>query len=135
MHKIKVRWVIVNNEKIFLVREIKKHFYYLPWGTLEGWESFKDCLKRELMEELWVKAIIWDIVNIREFKTEDWFYLDLWFKIENSKDFLNIEKENTSHWFEYYDEGFYSYKELEWCDVRPKNLEDILKNNINISFI
>lgn len=135
MHKIKVRWVIINNNKIFLVREIKKHFYYLPWWTLEWNETFKECLNREIIEELWIKPIIWDLLNIREFKTENGIILDIWFEIKNYKDFEKIDKDKTSHWFEYYDEWFYTFDELIWKDVKPLNIKQILDQKINIDII
>ena len=99
MHKIKVRWVIEKDNKIFLVREINKHFFYLPWGTLDENESFRDCLKREILEEFWIEAVVWELVSIREFKNEEWFY---------------------------------SFDELEDCDVRPKDLEKLLNEKINL---
>jgi len=133
MHKIKVRWVILdNNKKVFLVREIKKHFYYLPWWTLEEWESFKECLKREIQEELWVIPIIWDIISIREFENNWKFQLDVWFNIKNFNDYINIDKSKATHSHEYYNEWFYSFKELEWKDLRPKNLEKLLNKKISI---
>ena len=119
MHKIKVRWVILNKNKIFLVREVKKHFYYLPWGTLEWNESLKECLDREIQEELGVKPVIWKLLNIEEFRNDSGLYLDIWFEITNFQDFEYIHKNNATHAFEYYDEGFYSFEELEWKDVRP----------------
>lgn len=133
MHKIKVRWVILdNNNKVFLVKEIKKHFYYLPWWTLEEWESFKECLNREIIEELWVKPSIWDIISIREFENNWKYQLDIWFSIKNYKDYINIDKSKASHSHEYYDEWFYAFSELEWKDLRPKNLEELLNKKINI---
>lgn len=136
MHKIKIRWVILDKNKIFLVREIKKHFYYLPWWTLEKWESFKECLKREIFEELWVIPIVWDLLHIREFKTEDWVYLlDIWFEIKNIEDFKIINKEKATHAFEYYDEWFYSFEELKDKDVKPWNIEEVINNKLNIDII
>lgn len=132
MHKIKVRWIIKKENKIFLVREIKKHFYYLPWWTLDENESFRDCLKREIFEEFWVKAEIWELVSIREFENEGNFYLDVWFEIKNFSDFENIDKSKATHWFEYYDEWFYDLKKLKEKDLRPANLEELLNKKINL---
>lgn len=128
MHKIKVRGVIIREDKIFLVREIKKHFFYLPWWTLENRESLQDCLKREIYEELWVHPVVGELISIREFEVNSSFYLDVWFNIENSHDFISIDKTNATHSFEYYDEGFYSFDEMKWKDMRPSDLEDILNN-------
>lgn len=132
MHKIKVRWVIKKENKIFLVREINKHFYYLPWWTLDENESFRDCLKREIFEEFWIKAEIWKLITIREFENEKKFYLDIWFEIKKFWDFENIDKTKASHSFEYYDEWFYDLEELKWKDLRPWNLKELLNKKINL---
>lgn len=130
MHKIKVRWIIKKENKLFLVREIKKHFYYLPWWTLDQNESFKDCLKREFFEEFWINAKIWELITIKEFENDEKFYLDVWFEIKNYKDFENIDKSKTTHGFEYYDKWFYDLEELKWKDLRPWNLKELLNEKI-----
>ncbi len=136
MHKIKVRWVILDDDnKIFLVREIKKHFYYLPWWTLEKWKSLRECLNREIIEELWIKPIIWDIISIREFENSWSHQLDIWFDIKNYKDYKNIDKAKASHAYEYYDEWFYSFDELTWKDVKPWNVQEILNRRVSIDII
>jgi len=128
MKKIKVRWVIILENKIFLLREIKKHFYYLPWWTLEEWETIRECLKRELFEELWVKAEIWELISMREFKNSDDIMLDFWFNINNPIDFIKIDKNIATHSFEYYDEWFYNFDEIHNLDVKPNNIEQIIKD-------
>jgi len=126
MHKIKVRWVIQQKNTIFLVRDPYKHFYYLPGGTLEDDENFKECLDREIREELWVKPLIWSLLSIQEFPTNNGLYLDIWFETRNWEDFQKIKKDTTSHGFEYYDEWFYTFDELIGKDVRPINIQEIL---------
>lgn len=132
MHKIKVRWIVRKENKIFLVREINKHFFYLPWWTLDNNESFRDWLKREIFEEFWIKAEVWELISIREFKNENWFFLDIWFEIKNWQDFENIDKSKASHSFEYYDEWFYSFEEMENKDLRPQNLKNLLNEKISL---
>jgi len=135
MHTIKVRGVIKREKSIFLMRDTKKHFYYLPWGTLEDGETFKQCLQREIVEETGIIPILWELVCIREFATEYGFYLDVWFQILNAADFQKIQKNNTTHGFEYYDEWFYSWSELHWKDVRPKKLQEILETSPYIDIL
>ena len=59
------------------------------------------------------------IINIEEFRNDSGLYSYIWFQITNFQDFEYIHKNNATHTFEYYDEGFYSFEELEWKDMRP----------------
>ncbi|MBB1554263.1 NUDIX domain-containing protein [Candidatus Gracilibacteria bacterium] len=86
---------------------------------MEGNESFKECLDREIQEELGVKPVIGKLLNIEEFRNDSGLYLDIWFEIINFQDFEYIYKNNATHAFEYYDEGFYSFEDLEGKDVLP----------------
>jgi len=135
MHIIKVRGVILREGSIFLMRDPEKHFYYLPWWTLEKQETFTECLCREIVEETGIIPVVWEPLCVREFKTENGLNVDIWCSIHNSEDFLVIQKSNTTHGFEYYDEGFYSWDELKWKDVRPENLREILENQPSISIV
>lgn len=122
MHKIKVRGVIVLEERIFLVRETKKGFFYLPGGTLADGESLKECLMRELYEELGVRAVVGDLMTIREFRSRDEYYLDFWFLIDNPLEFCSIDKTIVSHGFENQDEWFYLLSDLSNEMVLPPDL-------------
>ena len=45
-------------------------FWEFPGGKLEPGESPAQCLKRELREELAVEAVVFDILNLTEFRYE-----------------------------------------------------------------
>jgi len=87
------------------------------------------------MEELWVIPNIWKLINIEEFKNNNWLFLDIWFEIKNYNDFISINKNKATHAFEYYDEWFYSFEELLWKDVRPWNIKEIINNKLNINLL
>lgn len=46
---IRMKGLIINDNNIFLGKE--KNIYQFPGGHLEDNETFKDCLKREILEE------------------------------------------------------------------------------------
>jgi len=127
MHKIKVRGVIRNKTGIFLSRDTGNQCFYLPGGTLEDGESFQECLKREILEELGVVAEIGEVLLVREFQNGEKLYLDVWFAIVNTADFLQIDKSRASHGFECSDEGFYPLETLKTMDVIPGNMQKMLE--------
>ena len=54
-YRISAKALILNEDKKFLlVREEK--WRELPWGWLEYWETPQECIKRELMEEMWINV-------------------------------------------------------------------------------
>lgn len=125
--RVKVRWVVINEWKVFLCKLAKWDFYCLPWWTLEQWETLKECLKREFIEELWVKPKIWERLYFQEFFSNEKANttIDFWFKVNNYKDFLNIDLSKTSHWFELSEAWFYDLEEIE--NYRPDWLKDLVK--------
>lgn len=56
------RCFLKNSEwKFLLVRHKEKKHWVLPGGHIEKWEDIYSAIKREIEEELWVKAkIIWE---------------------------------------------------------------------------
>lgn len=135
MHKIKVRWVIQKDERIFLVRETTHHFLYLPGGTLDDDETLKECLEREIFEELWVKPVIGDLISIREFWGQFWLQIDVWLEILNTSDFEDLDTSKATHSFENYDERFYTFEELQGQNIKPHNLIERLKHKGKIEII
>lgn len=54
-YRLSAKALILDQDKKFLlVREEK--WRDLPWGWLEYWETPKECIKRELMEEMWIEV-------------------------------------------------------------------------------
>lgn len=124
--KVKVRWVIIDNSKVFLCRLSTGWFYCLPWWTLEKWETLEECLEREFIEELWVKPIIWDVIYTQQFfsKNKETTWIDFWYKINNPDDYKNIDLSKTTHWFELSEVWFYDLDKIE--NYKPTWLKEIL---------
>ena len=126
--QIKARWVIINPEgKIFLCKLKKEDFFCLPWGTLEEGELVKQCLARELMEELWVGASIGKLLHINDFlrKKNGESVVDLRYEILNPEDFMNIDLSKASHGFENSEVGFYDLDTIQGM-YKPETLKSVI---------
>lgn len=130
--KIKTRWIIRNQWKIFLLKDKKSGFYMLPWWTLENDDvSARACLEREIKEELGIDGIVGKCVLVRELYNTQWILTyDFIFEITNFQDFINIKQELATHWFEYTEFWFYERSDLDCEQLRPKNLFELIEHNM-----
>lgn len=115
---IRVRALVKYEWDVFLVQNDGRDFYSLPGGKHEWNEDMKATLKRELLEELYVDAEIWDLVWTNEF-VKDWkFNLDLIYSVNNPEVFLNYNLEKASHSFELSWAWFFNLEKFS-TDVKP----------------
>lgn len=121
---IRVRALIKHNGKTFLVKNNGRDFYCLPGWKHEWDENMKDTLKRELKEELFVDAEIWELITINEYLKDDKYNLDLVFDVINSEDFLNFDLEKATHSFELSDAWFFDINDKNLI-LKPSNLTEI----------
>jgi 8-oxo-dGTP pyrophosphatase MutT (NUDIX family) len=122
---VKARAVIIQGDKIFLGKLAKYNFACLPGGTLEPRETLRECLARELMEELGVVAQIGPLVYTQEIIRENSTMLDFWYWIENPNDFNHIDLSVVSHGFEHDEVGFYDPRNLD-LPLRPEKLPELV---------
>lgn len=125
---IKVRWVIIKDNKIFLVRDSESWNFILPWWKQEFWENIKDTFYREMLEETWVKAEIDKFIWFKEYIAKNWnITIQFLFKVKNIDDFENIDKDKCSHWYEWRECWFYSLEYLKSNNYDiPQDLEQII---------
>jgi ADP-ribose pyrophosphatase YjhB (NUDIX family) len=122
---VKARGIILQGGKIFLGKLAKYHFACLPGGTLELGETLRECLARELMEELGVVAQIGPLVYTQEIIRENSTMFDFWYWIENPDDFTDIDLSTVSHGFEHDEVGFYDPRALN-IPLRPERLPELV---------
>ena len=95
---VRVYALILNDKKEILISEENRHgksFTKFPGGGLEWGEGIKECLVRELEEELGLKAMIGDLFYVNEFFQESAFaknnqMISFYYSI-TSIDFQSIE--------------------------------------------
>jgi len=124
---IKVRAIILHEGKLLAVKHPHDtSFSALPGGHLEWDEDLKECLSREMIEELGVKPEIGRLLYVNKYTQEDnKHYIEFFFEVKNGADYLNIEKLARSHAFE--------IAEIVWVsptdDIRimPKSLGEDFK--------
>ncbi len=129
--EVKLRWLILEDNKIFLVQLSRGEFGCLPGGTLEKGEELEQCLAREIYEELWIEPKVGNQKYQQHFMRDDWTHVfDFWYEIKNPEDFKNINLEKASHWYEIKQAWFYDINQLDNLDfeVKPNNLESIINN-------
>lgn len=80
--KERVRAIIVNNDKIILIKRVKSEgvYFVFPGGGVEGGENKTEALLREVREELGLDVIITELVSSLRFDKDkfeqiEYFYL------------------------------------------------------------
>ena len=96
---IKVRAIILHEGKLLVVRHPHDtSFVALAGGHLEWGEDVKECLSREMIEELGVKPDIGRLFYINTFtQTDNKQYVEFFFEVKNGGDYLDTEKLTRSH--------------------------------------
>ena len=128
---IRCRAIILHEGKLLLVRhQHDKSFAALPGGHLEFGEGVKECLRRELVEELGVEPKVGRLLYVNTFVDKNNTQpLEFFFEVLNGKDYKNCETLVRSHSHE--------LSEILWANpadgihILPKQLEeDFTSGNI-----
>ncbi len=102
MYRVKCRGVIVHEGKLLVVRHPQDpSFAALPGGKMENGEDPKQCVARELQEELGVEAVVGRLLYVNLFtdpKENSW--VEFFFEVLNPEAFVNFENNHRSHAYE-----------------------------------
>lgn len=103
--KIRCRGIIVHDGKLLLVKHSPDaDFYALPGGHLDFGEDPKECIAREMVEELGITPTIGRLLYVYSFVHSDGKQsVEFHFEITNGQDFLAHAEKEKSHAFEIVD--------------------------------
>jgi len=133
---VRCRAVISNEGKLLVVKHSKDFDYYaLPGGHLEFGEDVKECLSREITEELGIKPEIGKLLYIHTFVDKNNNQpVEFFFEVLNGKDYLELEKNNRSHAHELFE--IYWASPSDNIKILPQKFaEDFKKEGIDFDKI
>ena len=104
--RISVRGILLHDGKLLCVR-LQPYkgslrapggdYWCLPGGGLEEGEALLAGIEREMIEETAIKPVVGNLLYIQQFTHSGVEYLEFFFHITNSEDYLNIDLTKTSH--------------------------------------
>lgn len=123
---VRARAVIINEGKLLVVKHPNNMNYgVLPGGHLEWKEDIKECLSREIVEELGVAPQIGRLLYINNYIEKETIQsIEFIYEIVNSKEYLNLENLKRTH----------SHEIAEICWVKPSDSIVILPKDFGEDF-
>lgn len=103
--QVTVRGVVLHEGKLLCVKlkpyegTITKSagYWCIPGGHLDGDEALVDCCRREMLEETGVEAQVGNLLYVQQFAHEGEEYIEFFFEITNSEDYLEIDLSKSTH--------------------------------------
>lgn len=114
---VRVRGIILyENELLGVKHPHNLNFIALPGGHLEWGEDVKECLQREITEELGINPEIGRLLYVYNFIEDNTHSVEFLFEIINSREFKNIENVKGTH----------AHEIAEVCWVKPSDTANFL---------
>ena len=101
-YNVRCRAVILHDEKLLVVKNVGVLDYYaLPGGHIDHGEGPKECMSRELVEELGIAPQIGRLIFVHTFKdSRNNHCVEFIFEIRNSSEYVAHEEKEKSHAYE-----------------------------------
>jgi 8-oxo-dGTP diphosphatase len=115
IRRVTVRGIVFHGNKLLCVRlkPYKEHlkrdnsYWCLPGGGLDDGEALIAGVEREMLEETGIRPTVGNLLYVQQFLQDDKDYLEFFFHITNSEDYLGIDLSKTTHGLEEIEEiGF-----------------------------
>lgn len=103
--RVSVRAIALYQGKLLCVRLKPYHevsasmasSWCLPGGGLDEGEALIPGLKREMLEETGIKANVGNLLYVQQFTYNDKDYLEFFYHVTNSQDYLHVDLSKTTH--------------------------------------
>ena len=126
---IRVRGVIIHEGKLLVVRHSHAsatNFYALPGGKLEWNEGIRECMVREIEEELGVTPVLGRLLYVHNLLINEVQSIEFFFEITNGSDYLDTSNLKGTHSFELAEILFIS--PTDDVNLLPKAFHDEFKS-------
>lgn len=95
---VRCRAIIFKDDQLLVVKHsVGTDYYVLPGGHLEQGENIKDCMEREIMEELGLRPRIGRLLYINNLIKDGEQNIEFFFEIVNASDYLDINSLGGTH--------------------------------------
>lgn len=109
---VRTRGIIIHEGKLLGVKHPHDtSFCALPGGHLEWGEDIKKCLHREMVEELGIVPEIGRLLYVNNFMGDIKQFIEFFFEITNSHEYLNIGHLKKTH----------AHEIAEVCWIKPSD--------------
>lgn len=124
---IRCRALIIHDGRLLVVKHTPEStFYALPGGHLEWGEGIKECMSREIEEELGIKAELGRLFYVNTFMDEEVQSIEFFFEVKNSKDYADLKKLTGTHSSEIHE--FRWVGKNDDARILPPGIDEALKN-------
>lgn len=115
--KVTVRGIVLHDGKLLCawLKPYKEHlkrdnsYWCLPGGGLDEGEALVTGVEREMIEATGIKPVVGNLLYVQQFAHDSKAYLEFFFHITNSEDYLHIALAKTTH-------GMEEIEEIDFVD-------------------